>query len=533
MVDDHPEPIMIVSLKRFLESDLFKYAEIIAGQGGANNPVKAINIMDAPDGPMYMKEGTLCITTGYAWLEDPEVQKKLIENLKKQNVAGLGIMMRFFGGTLPETLQKTADALDMPIVSIDDHLVYTDIIMYFADHVYCQALGEFKEKRRLSEQLMSHIGDKSMRGLVCELNELLGKDIYINMDGKPVAYEDVAEFEKIRKSVAQWIELEEIPMQADCINQVKLYETDIDGVRRKWISCEFQADKQLNNVIYVKENQYEFNLNDYEIIEMGLRVVDLEFKKQAMNFEKNISELIDRLFEPGEIDFDVLRKDMEKMSFLVREEMSILLFPAHIKHDVLHMVNSILIKYYGSKLIMGNYGAYFIVFCPTVEGDGPRMRRMAEEICVGYMPAGKRYAAFGNLMPIANIELSFEQAQDVLYWGGMRKKREVLFYEDIGFLKLFPRSIGMEYIESYCKDHLAEIIEYDQKKEAELIKTLTSMVNNQWIDAAASQELFVHKNTIRYRMKQIKKLSSIDLDDAVYRFNMECAIRLHEFFSNE
>jgi purine catabolism regulator len=163
---------MIVSLMRFLQSDLFKHAEIIAGQGGANNPVKAINIMDAPDGPMYMKEGTLCITTGYAWLEDPEVQKKLIEDLKKQNVAGLGIMMRFFGGTLPDTLQKTADDLDMPIVSIDDHLVYTDIIMYFANHVYCQALDTFMEKRRLSEQLMSHIGDKSMRGLVHELNEL-------------------------------------------------------------------------------------------------------------------------------------------------------------------------------------------------------------------------------------------------------------------------------------------------------------------------------------------------------------------------
>jgi hypothetical protein len=361
----------------------------------------------------------------------------------------------------------------------------------------------------------------------------LGKDLYINMDGKSVVYEEVAEFEKIRKNVDRWIELKEITMQADCINLVKLYEVDLDGVSRKWISCEFQADEQLKSVIYVKENQYEFNLNDYEIIEMGLRVVDLEFKKQAMNFEKNISELIDRLFESSEIDFDVLRMDMEKMSFLVREEMRILLFPAHIKHDVLHMVNSILIKYYGSKLIMGNYDEYFIVFCPTLEGDGSRMRQMAEEICAGYMPAGKRYAAFGNLMRIADIEASFEQAQDVLYWNGMRNKREVLLYRDLGFLKLFPRSIGMKYIDTYCEEYLAEIMEYDQKKNAELRKTLIALVNNQWIDAAASQELFVHKNTIRYRMKQVKKLSGINLDDAVFRFNMECAIRLHEFFSDE
>jgi hypothetical protein len=34
-------------------------------------------------------------------------------------------------------------------------------------------------------------------------------------------------------------------------------------------------------------------------------------------------------------------------------------------------------------------------------------------------------------------------------------------------------------------------------------------------------------------MKQVKKLSGINLDDAVFRFNMECAIRLHEFFSDE
>ena len=65
---------------------------------------------------------------------------------------------------------------------------------------------------------------------------------------------------------------------------------------------------------------------------------------------------------------------------------------------------------------------------------------------------------------------------------------------------------------------LARLIEYDGKHQTNLVETLQA-----WLDAfgdvtAASEALFVHPNTFRYRLRRLAEVGEIDLADPEQRF---------------
>ncbi len=521
---------MVVKLKTFIESELFKTAEIIAGKQGEDNLVRSINILDTPDGYLFMNEGTLCITSGYAWLQDPKEQETLLRNLKYKRVAGLAMMLRFFKGALPDGLKQMADELGLPIVSIDDELAYMDIIRYFENHIYSPALGKFLDAKRLNEQMLACLGKRVMQDLAQALNRFLGKDIYLCMDEKCVAIEEMSEFEKIRSQVENWVDLGEVAIHTDCLNRACLYETVVGGKVHKWLSCELKEGDRLNNVIYIKENHEDFSENDYVIIELALRVLDLDFKNKAIDFEHHIAELVDLLFDYSHLQYDSLKQELDESGFKIAERMGVLLFPENINHSVLHKVNSVVINHYNSKLVMGNYGDHFIVIYPQSTEGEERIRSMSKALCNQFMPVGKRYAAIGTVVDLSELTSSYNQAKETLYWTSQRELKEVAAYEELGFLRLFAKSNFMESIEEYCQVMLGPVIEYDKKKDADLLKTLIALVDNQWSDTQAARALFVHKNTIKYRLNLIAKLVNMELSAGPKRFNMECAIRLHTFF---
>jgi len=104
---------MEIILQELLNTDVFRESEVLAGEQGLCRKVTSVNVLDAPDGYKYMKEGALVVTTGFSLLNKPEDQLMLIENLAEKKVAALGIKLRFFNYKLPEIMKKKADEVGL------------------------------------------------------------------------------------------------------------------------------------------------------------------------------------------------------------------------------------------------------------------------------------------------------------------------------------------------------------------------------------------------------------------------------------
>lgn len=73
---------------------------------------------------------------------------------------------------------------------------------------------------------------------------------------------------------------------------------------------------------------------------------------------------------------------------------------------------------------------------------------------------------------------------------------------------------------------LARLIEYDEQSEGGLVETLEA-----WLDAlgdvtAAANALFIHRNTLRYRLRRITEVSGLDLADPEQRFTVMLQLRI-------
>lgn len=73
---------------------------------------------------------------------------------------------------------------------------------------------------------------------------------------------------------------------------------------------------------------------------------------------------------------------------------------------------------------------------------------------------------------------------------------------------------------------LTELLRYDAKHQAQLVRSLTA-----WLDAfgdvkAAATAVHVHPSTFRYRLKRVVEIGRIDLDDPEQRFALLLELRL-------
>ena len=67
------------------------------------------------------------------------------------------------------------------------------------------------------------------------------------------------------------------------------------------------------------------------------------------------------------------------------------------------------------------------------------------------------------------------------------------------------------------EDALAPLRAYDEKHESDLVATLRTYLKNNGSINKTSEEMYIHKNTILYRMNKIRELLGCGLEDGEER----------------
>ena len=113
---------------------------------------------------------------------------------------------------------------------------------------------------------------------------------------------------------------------------------------------------------------------------------------------------------------------------------------------------------------------------------------------------------------IFNLDSQYELAS-VARRLSMPENR-VVFYRDFMVNHIANELLSKIPIHAICNHSALKVYEYDQKKQTNLLYTLELYLKHNKSLSAAAEELFIHKNTMTYRLNTISKITSIDLDDA-------------------
>ena len=72
---------------------------------------------------------------------------------------------------------------------------------------------------------------------------------------------------------------------------------------------------------------------------------------------------------------------------------------------------------------------------------------------------------------------------------------------------------------------IGSLIDYDREHHSELLKTLFAYLNEFGALEATAAKLYVHRNSLRYRLTRIAELTGWDLNDPEHRFHLNLACR--------
>jgi DNA-binding PucR family transcriptional regulator len=104
-------------------------------------------------------------------------------------------------------------------------------------------------------------------------------------------------------------------------------------------------------------------------------------------------------------------------------------------------------------------------------------------------------------------------------------RSSVLFYEQLGSYRLLAEVSDLGSVDRFIDEWLGPLIAYDQRHGADFVRTLTSYLECRGSYDATAAALFVHRNTLKYRLRRIKEVSDRDLKDGDTLFNLQLATR--------
>lgn len=173
------------------------------------------------------------------------------------------------------------------------------------------------------------------------------------------------------------------------------------------------------------------------------------------------------------------------------------------------------------------YDGYFALVVNAVEEE------TLTEIVDGFekrlyrrMPGA--YVAVGigsRVEDISRLHVSYRRAEAAVQ-RALRKKENLLRFDDLGVDRLLLSVNDKELLYEMGEKLLAPVLEYDKNHDGNYEETLYNYLKYDGSIQAVGNEMYIHRNTITYRMNKIRDLLGNNLETAEDRLPYEIACRI-------
>ena len=184
---------------------------------------------------------------------------------------------------------------------------------------------------------------------------------------------------------------------------------------------------------------------------------------------------------------------------------------------------------------VGQYVDVIVGLYPLDEDDAAslaRTRQMIEEVRVqlaarissGLVASGISRPAVG----LSNLRDSYREAKDAVGIAyELHDHDTTTFYGDLKLYQLLLalKERNLDNLHQFYNDALGPLVEHDNRKQSDLIRTLSGFFEANGNLAKAALALDVHRNTLVYRLERIADLTKLDLDDSDNRLILHLALK--------
>lgn len=123
---------------------------------------------------------------------------------------------------------------------------------------------------------------------------------------------------------------------------------------------------------------------------------------------------------------------------------------------------------------------------------------------------------------ISNLQLGYNRARAALQMA-IRTGQSMVYFDEMGLYRLLGLVTDTQLLREMGEDLLRPLLEYDRKHGTDYVETLRLYLESSGSIQYVAAQMFTHRNTVIYRMNNIKKLLGSNFDSAQERLEYQIA----------
>lgn len=534
-----------MKVSEFLNLDTLSELKLVAGEFGTHKEISTVTVIDTPDGWKWLKGNELVVTTAYAISNGETSLEDLIKNGHLKNISGLIVKTKRYIKEIPKDAIDLAEKLNIPLMDCPEKYAFCDLINPTLSHIIDKQSLLIKQSEAIHLKFMRlAIENNTIHKILHTLSEITGKPTaFIDTYFEKIYYSSTNNEiqEQLKESNVKEIlnykmlsyDRYEIANNVDSFGYIIMprnYDNKIEDeiyinksktaleyasiviilrmqmristrlTNEQYLSS-FVEDLLLNNIKTEEEVHSRARLYGWDFSHGG-RVVVVDINNIKMYYRNSLASSVnDKLEKYKEFIFEESKKRMKKDFHEVRyyKLSDLIVFIISDKKDE-KQFNKVLEPGF-EKIKKELYGK--VPFTLTI-GVGDYYNNIMEV-----------YKSYNEARTSINVGYQTRQFDAILYFSKLES-----------YKLLYPLISTKEAEKLYAK-YIEPLKYYDRKHATELLNTLEIAIECGWNIKDTSEKLFVHYNTIKYRMQRIKELLDIDLKNHDTQLIIELSMKMN------
>ncbi|TBL79059.1 PucR family transcriptional regulator [Paenibacillus thalictri] len=497
-----------VTVRELLRLPILKDAKVIGGEQGLDRIVRYIDIMEVPDIKGWLREGELILTTGYSIRHDPGLLEDVVEQLDLANAAALAVKPERFITKIPQEVIDKSNLHHIPLIQIPPGIPYIDITYNMMEQILDRQAALLRRSeevyKALTNLVLNNSGLQVMADNVAELiqcpvwvisntGDVLvssPQDTQITASMKTRHWDVTVEKQFVGKLIVGKEQLDEF--EQVCVEQARLV-FSLELMRRK----------------IALDTEVKLRGSFFEELLMGLPLSRQEVDDKG----RKLGLLPGWIWEVGMIEGEPSHFE-EQSSFLTELQALIQ------RHSEQRKVR---VRSHVQRL-----GERLILLLATGSSTDPPKKLPAGQEDIKEWPqllapllakwSGLR-TGFGSKCSLWEVHRSYIEARKAIIIGSHLDRNKTVFtFNDVEMFQLLLDASEHVSFDELMDKKIGKLSLYDKQNGTNLVSTLYYYLATGGSLMETARLLYVHRNSVKYRMDRIKEIVGKDFDNPLNRF---------------
>ena len=512
---------MAVTVRKIMDIEAFsEAASLIAGHAGINNVITYITVSETPDFYEWVSGGEFVLTTLYAFKDCKDLQVHNYSELAKRGIAAIGVKVERFLETVPQELIEIAKNYQIPLFAIGRETKFRNIIQLvtaelnnYQTNILLEVEANYKELAKAA--LMSSDFNEYIRGF----GRRIGGSVYCFQADLKVLGSYQNSFSCTEVQVARGTLEQQILQQGEV-----LHPFTCDGL---YIFPCVTRGQALGYLIVVNTEP----LNEKHMLMAGQLTTFLTIKliDQLETEQKMLTALLDELLYKRNLSEEELRERLALYGLKHQQLYRVIIVRDKDESDLSLSANQIrtycskIKEMLGEALVIVKTNEIVIIGAneQSDNADPPSwLKNIGNDILSDVFPVSIGIGP--SVRNAKDIQSSYQIATSTIKVGRAFGHGGALYYGNFLARILLLCSVGTPEQEYLLTNVINPLVEQDKRYNTQILPTIEVMMFADDLERAAAA-LFVHANTIRYRLNKIKSITGHDFFTAKGRYTITTA----------